>query len=172
MPEWRHRGPTGSIPVPQACTLPLLSHKHPSPPQQLHDIRHPIFWSSSNVRVSVLFSCPPHILITATSRSARHKIARHVSCRYPVDPSKMTVDHMQTLRNLAIQRTLNADIAKYAVMNVAYGVKNLESTLHGSSLRKATYAETGTKVLLYSSCRFHYPLTTCHFPPDHKLWHA
>lgn len=58
----------------------------------------------------------------------------------------MTAAHMQTLRNLAAERTLNADVAKYAVMNVAYGIKNLESHLHGTSLRKTSYAETGTKV--------------------------
>lgn len=52
---------------------------------------------------------------------------------------------MQTLRDLAIQRAANAEIAKYSVMNVAYGINALESHLHGSSLRKATYAETGTK---------------------------
>lgn len=58
----------------------------------------------------------------------------------------MTAAHMQTLRDLASQRTVNADVAKYAVMNVAYGVKSLESHLYGTSLRKTSYAETGTKV--------------------------
>jgi hypothetical protein len=61
----------------------------------------------------------------------------------------MSADHMQALRTLAVERALNAEIAKYAVMNIAYGVQSLEAHLHGSTLRTISLSEIGTKVIYH-----------------------
>jgi hypothetical protein len=59
----------------------------------------------------------------------------------------MSADHMRALRSLAVERAVTSKIARFAVMNIAYGVKNLEAHMHGDSVRKFSYAETGTKVM-------------------------
>jgi hypothetical protein len=56
----------------------------------------------------------------------------------------MSADHMQTLRDLAVERAQNAETAKYAVIAVQYGVNTLESHFYGSFVKKPG-AQTGTK---------------------------
>lgn len=64
--------------------------------------------------------------------------------RYPTDARLVTQDHLNTLRQLAQEREKNRDTAKYAILNVQFGVNALASYLSGN-VQLQSYAAVSTR---------------------------
>jgi hypothetical protein len=78
--------------------------------------------------------------------------------RYPTEGDKVTIEHLQTLRSLAIEREKNRDIAKYAVLNVQFGVEALSSYLSGD-VQLQSYSQTSTRRAVFVRKRWSQAIT-------------
>lgn len=72
-------------------------------------------------------------------------VGEFIACfRYPPDARLVTQDHLNTLRQLAQEREKNRDTAKYALLNVQFGVNALASYLSGN-VKLQSYASVSTR---------------------------
>eukprot|EP00892_Ulva_mutabilis_P001897 jgi/Ulvmu1/11708/UM008_0119.1 len=75
---------------------------------------------------------------------ARQKWDDPFSLLYPPDARLVTQEHLNTLRQLAEERDKNRDTAKYALLNVQFGVNALASYLAGD-VKLQSYASVSTR---------------------------